>query len=244
MSNILSLRWLGKKVITERVFGIGMKKTGTTSLKRCFDVLDLHPIAPNSMASLQTRLVSKNLRRYNDYSMALKYAEKFKSFEDSPWNLWEMYKNLNDRFPDSLFILTIRDSEKWWRSVKRWTTVTKPWMSGSYRQHLGVSHCGKDAMIGAYERYNREVIQYFEGGNNLLVIDFEKNDGWEAMCDFLNCPIPDQAFPHVNRQTYDEKDATRKEKILARRRKKTIGNVYIQARLFLRHGHKGRPAPH
>lgn len=234
MNKKLGYWWRKKSVIRERVFGVGMKKTGTTSLKRCFERLDLNPIAPSSQFSLQTRLITRNLQVNNDYTMALDYAEKFKSFEDSPWNLWEMYQQLDHRFPDSLFILTKRDSDKWWRSVERWISVTKPWMFNGYLRHLRVKYCKKKEMIEAYDDYNKGVIQHFKDRTNLLVIDFEKNKGWEPICDFLNCPLPNQPFPHVNRQTYDEQDLTRRKKKMARRIKRRIENLYIRAILYFR----------
>jgi hypothetical protein len=27
---------------------------------------------------------------------------------------------------------------------------------------------------------------------------YEVGEGWEALCRFLGCPIPDEAFPRVN----------------------------------------------
>ena len=33
---------------------------------------------------------------------------------------------------------------------------------------------------------------------NILVIDIIAGDGWEKLCKFLNCDIPDVAFPNTN----------------------------------------------
>ena len=39
---------------------------------------------------------------------------------------------------------------------------------------------------------------------------FEAKQGWEPLCNFLNLPIPDQPFPHVN----DSSSMLRKFKLL------------------------------
>ncbi|MYB38989.1 MAG: hypothetical protein F4Y26_16720 [Gammaproteobacteria bacterium] len=41
-----------------------------------------------------------------------------------------------------------------------------------------------------------------EGCSDLLVLDFERGDGWPELCAFLGEPVPDTPFPHVNRGVY------------------------------------------
>ena len=198
--------------IRRRVFGVGMNKTGTTSLKRCFGLLDLYPIAPNALESNEMKEAVAGLFERGDYEPVLKIAAAYRSFEDRPWNVWEMYQRLDERFPDSRFVLTIRDSESWWRSTSRWITVVKPRMAKKYLRHLRSPSLDREDMIAAYEQYNEGVIEYFAGSDKLLVIDFEKGQGWPELCAFLELPVPDLPFPHVNRQSYDEKDLERRRR--------------------------------
>ena len=146
-----------------------------------------------------------------------------------------MFRKLDVKFPRSRFILTVRHSESWWRSIERWLTFSKPWMTGIYCRHLRVSfrpsrastliswfftwqplevrqkrlELLKQDMIREYERYNGEVIDYFSSRDNLLTLDFEKDPGWEPLCRFLELPSPALPFPHANRQHYDARDETR-----------------------------------
>jgi len=189
-----------------------MNKTGTTSLKRCFALLDLYPIAPNALESNEMKEAVAGLFERGDYEPVLKIAADYRSFEDRPWNVWEMYQHLDRRFPDSRFILTIRDSESWWRSTSRWITVVKPRMAKKYQRHLRAASLGREDMIAAYDQYNEAVIEHFAGTDKLLVIDFEKGQGWPELCAFLERPVPDAPFPHVNRQSYDEKDLERRRR--------------------------------
>jgi hypothetical protein len=206
-----------------------MNKTGTTSLKKCFKILGLHPIAPTPELSHEIAAATRRLFKKGEYEPALKFAETYRSFEDRPWNVWEMYQHLDRRFLDSRFILTVRDPETWWRSVERWITLMKPRMAERYRIHLRSPSLRKDDMIKGYLRYNEAVMDYFEGKENMLVIDFEKGDGWTSLCGFLDCPVPQEPFPHKNRLTYDRRDVTEKEMMTLRLGWKTKGRRVVEA---------------
>ena len=193
--------------ISRRVFCIGMNKTGTSTIKHCFRVLQLTPIASPTTYSPE---VLKSIHHFYDrknYGDMLKLAERYKSFEDRPWNMWSMYRHLHERFPDSLFILTVRDAESWWRSTERWITITKPEVLSRYQLHLRVQQPSKESMTESYHRYNAEVEAYFAGTGQLLTMNIENGDGWAPLCNFLQVPEPQVPFPHANRQTYTPEDA-------------------------------------
>jgi len=166
---------------TNKVFCIGMNKTGTTTMRACFKTLGLEPVCSPSRPLLgsfrRDRLINR-IVLHNDYRAALNLAKRFISFEDRPWNVGKMYAHLNKTFRGSNFILTVRDSESWWNSVHHWLTVVKPHMTERYRMHLQVDSFSKSSFIKAYERYTNEVSEYFKGATNFLKMDFEKGDGW------------------------------------------------------------------
>ena len=193
--------------VSERVICIGMNKTGTSTLKHCFEILRLLPIASPNTYDRSARRLIQHFYKHKSYDVMLDLAEHYKAFEDRPWNMWSMYRHLYERFPDSRFILTVRDPESWWRSTERWITVTKPGVMARYEQHLRVHEPGKESMTESYLRYNREVQDYFAGTGRLLVMNFEQGDGWEKLCGFLGLPVPDREFPHANRQQYTPQDA-------------------------------------
>jgi hypothetical protein len=182
--------------IKDRVFCVGFNKTGTRSLLNSFEILDLGPVASCNMK------LTQGIFETGSYEEALRYARDYRSFKDRPWNVWDMYIHLDERFPGSYFILTVREPESWWRSVDRWITVQKPSMGSIYRKHLRSSSPSKESMIEAYLRHNREITEYFDGRDCFLVMNLEEGDGWEKLCPFLDLPIPDFPFPHSNRQNY------------------------------------------
>jgi DNA-directed RNA polymerase subunit RPC12/RpoP len=184
-----------------------MNKTGTSTLNHCFEELRLTPIASPKSYTREIRQQIDHFYKHRSYDDMLDLAERYKAFEDRPWNMWTMYRHAHRRFPDSRFILTVRDPESWWRSTERWITVTKPHILSRYQQHLRVHEANKDSMIESYLRYNSEVEAYFKGTDQLLVMNLEQGDGWEKLCSFLKLPIPDRDFPHANRQKYTPEDA-------------------------------------
>jgi hypothetical protein len=132
-------------------------------------------------------------------------AEKFESFEDWPW--FEIYRELDQRFPGSKFILTLRkDTATYVRSLQghheregiRNRDFVKPhW----WDEVFGVEPARWDYEYSAqrYERHNREVLEYFAGriDKDLLVVCWENGDGWSALSRFLNKRTPDEPFPHL-----------------------------------------------
>jgi len=123
--------------ITSRIFGIGLNKTGTTTLSHCFKKLGLNSLA--KLKKLEKQECIREIINNENYEPSLLLAEKYRCFEDRPWNIWQMYQKLDERFEGSRFILTIREELKWWKSVEHWLTIVKPDMLKRYCDHLQIS---------------------------------------------------------------------------------------------------------
>ena len=83
-----------------KVFGVGMSKTGTTTLGECLEILGFTPHI-SFEPQLKTWLESGG-----DIERILKVAEKYRALEDSPW--YHVFEQLDQRFPGSKFVLTVR----------------------------------------------------------------------------------------------------------------------------------------
>jgi sulfotransferase family protein len=193
--------------ISRRIFCVGLNKTGTSTMKHCFEILRLMPIASPKTYGPEVRKRIRHFYKHKNYEDMLDLAQGYRSFEDRPWNMWSMYRQLHERYPDSLFILTVRDEESWWRSTERWITVTKPEVLPRYQLHLRVHQVSRESMVESYLRYNREVEAYFAGTGKLLTMNLEGGDGWERLCKFLDVAVPAVDFPHANPQKYTPQDA-------------------------------------
>lgn len=175
-----------------KVFGVGLNKTGTTSLNACGARLGYR-------CKSCDRGLLRDVRR-GDLTRAFAVAERFDLFEDWPWPL--IFRELDERFPGSRFILTVRrDARTWLRSLKKHSLGTHPtrhcrklayghhYPFGREREHLDF-----------YERHNDAVRRHFaDRPEDLLEVCWERGDGWAELCGFLGHEPPDAPFPHRNR---------------------------------------------
>lgn len=183
-----------------KFFGIGWPKTGTTTLGECFKILGFDHQSQDS--PLIKDIAKGDLSRI----MALVHTKE--TFEDWPWIL--LYKELDEAFPGSRFILTKRDSEIWYRSYKN-MLANNGFLSEESNQIRSIIYevpfvdveAQKEQLIERYERHNREVMFYFrDRPEDLLVVNWEENCGWTELCRFLGKTIPNQPFPHSNKGKY------------------------------------------
>jgi len=188
------------KRLPTRIFGIGMHKTATTSLNRAFQILGFDSLhwgtgeAPKIWQEMNLTGESKTL-------------EQFYALSDLPIPLF--YKELDKAYPGSKFILTIRDEAKWLNSVQKlWSYEHNPtrklWdkypiSNRLHKAMYGIEHFDSEVFINRYRAHNAEVIEYFKGRwEDLLVLDLEVENPWTYLCTFLSKPIPEVKFPYLN----------------------------------------------
>lgn len=210
-----------------KIFGIGDNKTGTTSLGTALEILGYNRLAhwPNSLRLL--KWYNNNI--HDILNKCILYANDFNNFNDFPWNLVDFYKYFDKNFPNSKFILTIRDPQKWFNSflnfntikgtnksnllwrLKRSTTNKKDIDSFTrlIKQKYNVDDIScleknKDKYILSYNNRNQQVIKYFkERPSDFLIVNWEKEtNNWKKLCSFLNKPIPKKRFPHLMESKY------------------------------------------
>lgn len=177
---------------TVKVFGIGFQKTGTTTLKAALQTLGYRVQGGGrSLIDPITR---------GDFAPVFRMVEAHDAFEDHPWP--QVYREVDRQFPGSKFILTIRDEDKWLRSVvNHLGFFSHPMQVFTYGAGYPVGH--EDLYLQKYREHNREVLHYFRSRPaDLLVIDWSKDGGWETLCRFLGRDIPSVAFPHSNQGRY------------------------------------------
>jgi hypothetical protein len=127
------------------------------------------------------------------------YVEQYESFEDWPWPL--IYRELDERFPGSKFILTTRrDAETWIRSLKNHATLTGPTEFRRIAYGFDVPHGREVEHIERYRRHNEAIREYFrDRPGDLLELCWETGSGWAELCAFLGKEVPDLPVPHTNR---------------------------------------------
>jgi len=176
-----------------KIFGIGLNKTGTTTLGQCGKILGFR------CTSCDRDLLEDYVLR-NDFTRIKQKVSRFDLFEDWPWPL--IYKELDNMFPGSKFVLTVRKSENaWLESLKNHAMRTHPTRHCrklAYGFNFPTKH--EQEHIEFYRRHNDNVRAYFKNrSSDFIEICWETGDGFEKLCKFLNCDIPDTPLPHANK---------------------------------------------
>ncbi|MDX1480096.1 MAG: sulfotransferase [Woeseiaceae bacterium] len=180
-----------------KVFCIGFHKTGTTSLEKALEMLGYRVTGPNG--TRDPDIASKV------YDMADELVGQYDAFQDNPWPV--IYREMDEKYPGSKFILTMRSPESWIRSqVRDFGLRTTPMREWIYGPEAGCPEGNEDVYVARYERHNREVLDYFsDRPDDLLVMDLPRGDGWPELCAFLGEPLPDEPFPHANKASLSRK---------------------------------------
>jgi hypothetical protein len=95
-----------------KIFCIGANKTGTTSLAATLEIIGYN--LPNQMD--QEMHISKQTYLGN-YQPLREYVNKYEVFQDIPFSIENFYIVADALFPNSKFILTEREPDKWYNSV-------------------------------------------------------------------------------------------------------------------------------
>ena len=187
-----------------KVFGIGLSKTGTSSLSKALSQLglrSLHWINP---------LTCDVIAEHDLYL--------FDAFTDIPVCLsFEKYFFL---FPNSKFIYTTRPIESWacsfelhWQrthSLRGFDQIKTAFSNGqqfSFGNYFREIHAqlflGHPSAADAYMSYDRRVRHFFGNAESERFIEFNVflGDGWAKLCRFLGKEQPEIPFPFENRRS-------------------------------------------
>lgn len=200
-----------------KIFCIGQNKTGTTSLKKAFE--DLGYVVGNQ------RKAEKLLPSYlaGDFRPIVEYCRSAQVFQDVPFSCPGTFEALDKHFPDSKFILSVRDSsEQWYESLTQFHAkvfgggqlpvkeqlqsaryVWKGWAWEAFSAIYPAPETdiyNRETLIRHYEQYNRAVAEYFQNRpNDLIVLNLSEKGAYRRLMDFLNIQSPFDDFPWENK---------------------------------------------
>lgn len=175
-----------------KIFGVGLNKTGTKTLGACMQTLGFR----NKSFDLDL-LIDYSSGRFDNID---KIVENHDSFEDWPWPL--MVKKFDMEHPEAKFILTLRkDPETWFSSLCKHAELTGPTQARKIVYGYEMPHGHKNEHIEYYLNHQQEIVNYFKNRENkLLIVSWERGDGWIELCKFLGqISIPSLSFPHKNK---------------------------------------------
>lgn len=179
-----------------KIFCIGFQKTGTSSLRDALSEVGY------SVTGVFGRDVGLGELRETYIERGLSIAEQYDAVEDMPWPL--MFRELDAAFPGAKFILTMRETDRWYHSIAS--------HFGANPYHIQQLTYGEDAAapVGnearyreVYEAHNSTVREYFaDRPDDLLEFWLERGHGWDELAAFLGRgDMPTGAFVHTNSQS-------------------------------------------
>jgi hypothetical protein len=184
--------------VNKKVFCIGFHKTGTTSIGKAMELLGYRNIHGAGLVRKQLGdLKMMELLFRKDYRPFIQLAEQFDSFNDNPW--FKIYKELDQAFPGSKFILTLRDENEWIQSVNHYfgssTSPLRWWIYGR-----GGPMCNNAKYLEIYRKHNQQVKDYFSNRrNNLLILPLDGQDKMKLLTTFLGLTAVSFEYPHENK---------------------------------------------
>lgn len=176
-----------------KIFGIGLSKTGTTSLAHALDILGY---------KVRDCLGLTIYRKGQISSIDKTALKNHDALTDTP--IPSFYRELDREYPNSKFILTIRELDAWLNSCKKQFNQKLADKQTDAHNELFMDLYGstvfdEDKFRVGYTRFVDGVLEYFkERPNDLLVMDISNGDGWEKLCPFLGKSVPDIPFPKSN----------------------------------------------
>jgi hypothetical protein len=198
-----------------RIFCIGFNKTGTTSLTE-FLKDEHYIIAPQR--PFECNLYSYVSGNYETFEYIIKdifYDCDF--FQDIPFSLPKIYQFLDEKFPNSKFILTLRDdSNEWYDSLVnfhknvlnmdnpyRYDYIHYNWVQTILTKCYGAPNhdpYDENVLKTAYENHIIDVKKYFNGRDNqLLILNLSDELCVEKLEDFLGRKFINKKMYHLNK---------------------------------------------
>ncbi len=194
--------------MTMQVFGAGVGRTGTYSLKLAIDQLGLGPCHHMEEVLLdqaaQVPLWAAALESSPDWG---KIFDGYRSAVD--WPTAAFFRELNAAFPAAKFILTLRDPDRWTESFR--ATIYKllaergnlpgdmlPWLDMAEGVVAKTGFPGGLDEAGLKKAFlaHNDAVKAAIAADRLLI--FQVKDGWGPLCAFLDMPVPADPFPRSN----------------------------------------------
>ena len=202
----------------QKYFCIGLNKTGTTSVKKAWEELGIIVGDEKQAKKLFKPWTIRN------FKPIIKYCNTAQAFQDSPFSFPYTYIALDQAFPNSKFVLTIRnDAEEWYNSLVRFhtklwgqgghtpskkdlmnavnSTKGRPWLVN--QTLFGTPEkepYQKDILISFYNRHLYEINEYFKSRkSDLLVINLKEKDSYYKFCNFFDKKPIGEVFPWENK---------------------------------------------
>lgn len=191
--------------MTLEVIGVGLGRNGTLSLKFALEHLGFGPCCHMTEVFADgRRLIPLWMDAADGNPDWEAIFTGFRSTCDYPSATF--WREIADHYPNAKVILTTRDPDRWFDSVS--ATIFAPWMQNAYLgtpahdlmrrtifEPIGGDVSDRAFLTDWYMRRNQAVVDAIAPER---LLRFDPRDGWEAICRFLDVPVPEMPYPAVN----------------------------------------------
>jgi glutaredoxin-related protein len=180
-----------------KILGAGLSRTGTLSLHKALQILGFNSVhwEPSRLNDV-IKGVGSDFKRYDDVDAVSDIPAAF------------FFREIFGAYPNCKVILTIRDMDSWFESVKYHyqkavpaNLVDQPQMLEEAKMLQKMVYGSEEAIEDLYKQrfkeHNQAVIDYLSP-ERLLVMNIIDGDGWSKLCPFLNLAEPKDTFPCLN----------------------------------------------
>ncbi|KAJ8662428.1 hypothetical protein O0I10_002122 [Lichtheimia ornata] len=198
-----------------KIIGAGYGRTGTDSLRMALNMLGYNCFHMRELIR-EDRHPEVFLDAYLNPEKPVDWDKLYDGYDAAvDWPTVSFVERLLTVYPDAKVILTARDVDSWYRSIKN--TIHKLSVECSKRNDLSEplqrwremnNTLVLDGAIGDPERFNDE--EAIKAKYNAHVEWIKKNvpseqlfimelgEGWERLCKFLDVPVPSDPYPSAN----------------------------------------------
>ena len=197
-----------------KVIGAGFGRTGTLSLKAALEELGFGPCY--HMVEVMRHTAHAKVWAERGEGRPVDWKALFNGYQATvDWPACTYYQELMKVFPDAKVLLSVRDPEKWYESVRNTIFQARQFMQKSWARFLMPGAKIRSRMMDsiiwdgtfsgrledrqyAIEVFNRHIeeVKRYVPPERLLVFDVK--EGWEPLCRFLGVPVPNKPFPRLN----------------------------------------------
>ena len=183
----------GPDPLRPRVFGIGLNKTATTTLAEALTILGFDVLHWGGPAVHDAVLASVEAGE----PLVSRLDPRHDAFFDIGV-LSRRFVLLDEQYPGSRFLLTVRPVDDWIDSRRRHVLTNQARKAaGTYDGTF--LEVDEPKWRAEWELHLERVHGYFGARADLLELDVTADPSWARLCGFLDRPVPDVAFPWLNR---------------------------------------------
>lgn len=155
-----------------KYFGLGLSRTGTTSLSNAFRRLGFTHIAHLLPPPAWDRIADYDFA--NDLPICTRYPE------------------LDERFPGSRFVYNWREVESWLISCEKLEqrllkqAPYYDWMKAYHSETYGAEYFDENLWRAAHARHDEQVREFFQSRpDDLLIMNITEGDGYETLIPWI-----------------------------------------------------------